>query len=147
MQVDYLVLADAAVAVEGKHYIHGAGWDTIWVGAFPAAHPLLAVAIRLRAPWNDTNQPHELIIDVLDEDGSSIVPIPPGAPRGTINVGRPPNIAPGADQVVPLAISLQGLAFTHPGVYSVVLRLDGADVGRAPFSVTLAPGAQQPPAP
>lgn len=146
MQVDYLVLADAAVAVEGKHYIHGAGWDTIWVGAFPAAHPLVAVAIRLRVPWNDTNQPHELVIDILDEDGNSIVPTPPGAPRGTINVGRPPNILPGADQVVPLAISLANLTLARPGVYSVILRLDGSDVARSPFSVTLAPGAQQTPA-
>jgi hypothetical protein len=144
MQVDYLVLSDAAVAADGKHYIHGAGWDTIWVSAFPAAHPLIAVAVRLRAPWNDTNQPHELLIDVLDDDGNSVVPNPPGAPRGTINVGRPPHIAPGSDQVVPLAISLQGLSFARAGTYSVVLRLDGADAARSPFSVTLAPGAQSP---
>jgi hypothetical protein len=60
MQVDYLVLADAAAAVEGKHYIHGAGWDRLLAPSFPVTHPLMSVAIRFRIGWTETNQPHEV---------------------------------------------------------------------------------------
>ena len=135
MQVDYMVLADAATAVEGKHYIHGGGWDSLFAGSFPVTHPALSVAIRLRVPWTDTNQPHALELDVVDGDGQSSLPTPPGPLQGTINVGRPPQLTPGEDQVVPLALNVNGLKFEHAGGYAVLLRLDGLEATRAPFKV------------
>jgi hypothetical protein len=56
MQIDYLVLADAVSAAEGKHYIHGGGWDTLFVSSLPATHPMIGVAVRLRIPWEETGQ-------------------------------------------------------------------------------------------
>ena len=145
MQVDYLVVADAAAAVEGKHYIHGAGWDRLLAASFPVTHPLMSVAIRFRIGWTETNQPHEMELDVVDEDGRSILSSPPGPPRGVINVGRPHHLTPGEDQVLPLALSLHNLTFDRPGLYAVVLRLDGQDVGRSTFRVAaLQPGTARP---
>ncbi len=135
MQVDYVVLADAAVTADGKHYIHGAGWDTIYAAAFPVQHPLLAVAVRLRVPWTATNQPHSLELDIVDEDGRSALPEPPGVLKGEINVGRPPQLQPSQDQVVPLTFNLRSLTFEKPGGYSVVVRVDGSEEGRSPFKV------------
>ena len=135
MQIDYLVLADAATAADGKLYIHGAGWDRINASTFPVAHPMVAVAVRLRVPWNDTNQPHKVQLDIIDSDGSSILPAPPGPPGGEINVGRPPTIPNGGDQVVPLAFNLIGTTFQRAGDYVVVFRIDGVDAARSPFSV------------
>jgi hypothetical protein len=64
-----------------------------------------------------------------------------------INVGRPPHLTPGEDQVLPLALSLRDLTFDQPGLYAVVLRLDGLDVGRSVFRVVaLQPGTALPPA-
>src|SRR5690348_3526788 len=103
LQVDYLVLADAADAMNGKLYILGGGWDRIGAASFPVAHPQLAAAIRLRCPWNDTNTPHEFELDVLDEDGNSILP-EPGPIRGRVSVGRSPTTVPGDDQVLPVAL-------------------------------------------
>jgi hypothetical protein len=139
MLVDYLVLADAAAALQGKHYIHGAGWDTIWGAQFPVVHSVIAVAIRLRVPWANTNQPYDLTIDVLNEDGSSILPDPPGPPRVTINVGRPPQASVGSDQVVPLALNIQNLELAQAGSYAVVVRIDGTDAARSAFTVALRP--------
>ena len=133
MQVDYLVLADAAVTAEGKHYIHGAGWDVIFAATFPVQHPLLAVALRLGVPWTATNQPHRLEVDVVDADGRSVMPSPPGVLTGEVNVGRPPHIAPGDDQHVPLTLSLRNLEFSAPGSYSIVVRIDGSDEARSTF--------------
>jgi hypothetical protein len=142
MQVDYLVLADAAAAAEGKLYIHGAGWDTLLAASFPVQHPLLAVAVRLRVPWTATNQPHSLELDIMNEDGASVLPDPPGVLRGEINVGRPPNLGHGQDQVVPLTFSIRLLTFERAGGYSVVFRIDGSEEARSPFRVESLPGTQ-----
>lgn len=139
--VDYLVLADAVAAVGGKHYIHGGGWDTLYAQSFPVVHSSMAVAIRLRVPWGDTNRPCTFELDVLDADGRSILPAPSGPIRGTVNLGRPPHLTIGDDQVVPLALALNALRFENPGLYVIVCRLDGTEAARAPFRVS-----QQPPA-
>ncbi len=135
MQVDYMVLADAATAAQGKLYIHGAGWDSLFAASFPVTHPAMSVAIRLRVPWHDTNQPHHLELDVVNEDGQSIMGTPPGPFQGNINVGRPPHLTQGDDQVVPLALNLNGLIFQQPGAYAVILRIDGMEAFRSPFRV------------
>jgi hypothetical protein len=142
LRVDYLVLADAVAAAEGKHYIHGAGWDTLFVASFPATHSVLGVAARLRITWQETNQPLTLEVDVLGgEDGNSILPEPIQA---TINVGRPANLAPGSDQLLPLALSFTNLQFREPGTYIVVIRVDEQALAESRFNVTSLPGTLNP---
>ena len=147
MQVDYLVLADAASAPpDGKHYIHGGGWDTIVAAAFPVTHPLLAIALRLRVAWNDTNHPVNLEIDLVDADELSILPTPPGPMSGPLTVGRPPTVAPGSDIVVPLVFNMQGIQFQRPGTYAVVVRIDSLEAARSRFHIMQAPGGVPAPA-
>ncbi|MCC6629968.1 MAG: hypothetical protein IT340_21535 [Chloroflexi bacterium] len=134
MQVDYLVLADAAEAVNGKHYILGGGWDRLHAASFPVTHPSMSVALRLRVPWHDTNQAHDLELDVVDEDGQSILP-PPGPARGAIRTGRPADLEPGQDQVVPLVFTLAQVRFDRAGAYAVLARLDGLEAARSSFHV------------
>jgi hypothetical protein len=134
MQADYLVLADAATLAEGKLYIHGAGWDTVYTQALPATLTA-AVAMLLRIPWAETNEEHIIGLDIHDADGHSILPKEPGALRGKLNVGRPANIEVGEDQVLPFAIGLNGTSIERPGRYAVVLELDGKESARAPFRV------------
>lgn len=141
IQVDYMVLADAVAAVGGKHYIHGGGWDTLTTSGFPTVHPSMGAAVRLRVPWHDTNRPIEIELDVLDADGRSIIPTPPGPPRGKMNVGRPPELPMGDDQVFQLAFPINNLRFEGPGSYVVSFRLSGEEVARAPFRVVLNPKA------
>lgn len=140
IQVDYMILADAATAAEGKHYIHGAGWDTIGAANFPVVHSALTVAFLLRIPWNDANAPHRVELDVLNADGTSILPTPPGPMGGPITVGRPANVAPGNDLLVPLVFNLAGITFPQPGDYVVVMRVEGEVVKRFPLHlISLAP--------
>ncbi len=146
MHVGYLVLADAATVAEGKHYIHGAGWDSIKSLSFPFLQTL-TVAVLLRTPWHDANQQHILEVDVVNEDGASILPTPPGPMRGPVIAGRPPQLPQGADMVAPLVFGLNGIQFDGPGTYAVVVRIDGLESARYPFHVaSLAPQPQiQPP--
>jgi hypothetical protein len=140
MEVDYLVLADAAATAEGKHYIHGAAWDTLYAGSVPVQHPALSVAVRLRVPWGATNQAHRVQLNVVDADGRSILPDPPGPLAGQVNVGRPAHLAPGDDQFLPLTFNIVGLQFGAFGTYSVVFEIDGSEEARSSFKVSALPG-------
>jgi hypothetical protein len=142
MDIDYLVVADAATAENGKHYIHGGGWDTLWGVSYPVTHPALALAVRVRVPWHDTNQPHRIEFDVVDADQRSIIPDPPGAGSGTVIAGRPPALPVGDDQVMPLTFTFVNLTFPAPGDYAVVVRIDGTEVSRSPFHLRQVPGAE-----
>lgn len=64
-----------------------------------------------------------------------MLPGPQGPLRGQVNVGRPPNLAPGEDQILPVAIGLNGTKIAQAGQYAVVFRIDGEERGRAPFKV------------
>ncbi len=137
VSVDYMVLADMATAAEGKLYIHGAGWDTLAVQSFPAVQLVMGVAIRFRVPWAETNIPWRVEIDLVDEDGQTLLPAPIVA---ELNSGRPPQLKPGSDQVLPLAAQMMNVQFQHPGTYAVVLRVNGEEEDRAPFNLLAAPG-------
>jgi hypothetical protein len=141
MVVDYLVVADAAIAVEGKHYVHGAGWDVIWSSSFPAVQNQFAAALRLRVPWSDTNQPHMVKVDVVDADAVTLLPSPPGPLGGALTAGRPPQLPVGEDQVIVLTFTFVQVTFPQPGTYAVTVSIDGVECARAPFRVAAPPGA------
>ena len=94
MHVDYLILADSVAVAEGKHYIHGGGWDTLFALTFPALHPVLGFAARLRVPLEETSQELAVEVDVQSEEGNSILPQPL---RGILNAERPPHVVPDSD--------------------------------------------------
>ncbi|HVA93091.1 MAG TPA: hypothetical protein VNL71_25000 [Chloroflexota bacterium] len=143
LQVDYLVVAEASMAANNRHYIHGA-IDVLWASGFPVIHPALSIALRLRVPWNDANTPFSIEIDLVDPDEQSILPEPP---RGTITMGRPPTAIPGEDGLAPLVYNLAMLQFRTPGTHAVVLRVGGAELQRARFQVRLVQSQQPAPAP
>ena len=134
--VDYMVLADAATAADGKLYIHGAGWDSILAAAFPVEQPSMSVALRVRVPWAETNQPHEIELDVLDQDGASIVP-PDRAIKGQLNAGRPVELPQGEDQVLSFVLNLVSLKFEKPGNYVIIFMLDGLKAAEARFRMAM----------
>ncbi len=132
--VDYMVLADTATAAEGKLYIHGAGWDSIASASFPVQHPHMSVAFLVRVLWSETNQPHEIELDVLDQDGASILPAD-RVLKGRLNVGRPVELPQGEDQIFPFVLNVAGLQIEKPGSYVIAFRIDGMEVARSRFRV------------
>lgn len=145
IQVDSMLLADAATVADGKFYIHGAAWDNIVTVAFPVVQPALTIPVLLRVPWNDANNVAQMLeVDVVDADGASILPTPPGPLRGPITVGRPPQIAPGDDLLIPLVFTLAGIRFEQPGTYVITMRVDGVETKRYPFHLRYHPQIQPP---
>jgi hypothetical protein len=133
MQVDYLILADSVAVAEGKHYIHGGGWDTLYTFSFPALHPILGVAARLRVPVNEQGEQLALEVDIQGgEEGNSILPDPI---QGIVSADRPPHAPPDSDLLLHLAFSFASLQFNSPGTYRIVLRVDGQPLAESPFKV------------
>jgi uncharacterized protein DUF6941 len=138
-------LADSVVAAEGKLYALGVGWNTITVPVIPFAHPRIGIGVLVRVPYTATNQQHSLVISLEDGDGGVVAL--GDRPDGTgkveqfsidFNVGRPPTLAPGDEQVVPFALQIDHLPFEQLGPYRFVFAIDGEPVRRLMFRVNQA---------
>ena len=133
MHLDYLILADSVAVAEGKHYIHGGGWDTLYTPSFPAVHPILGVAASLRVPEDEQGEQLALEVDIQsDQGGRSILTEPSG---GIVTATRAPHAPPGSDLLLHLAFSFANLPFDSPGTYSIVLRVDGQPLEELQFKV------------
>ena len=130
MDVEWLILADAAQVVDGKLYLLGGGWTTITVsGGFPAQQRI-ALALAIGVPWDETNRRHGLEIEITDEDGRSLARV-----EGQFEVGRPPGIPLGQSQRLQFAADIT-MGFDKPGTFVIVVRINGVEGRRIEFNVT-----------
>jgi hypothetical protein len=141
-------LADSAEAVNGKIYALGMGWNAIFQGTFPFTHPRMALAMTIHVPYTATNQTHRVQVHLEDEDGLRLSlgarpplpaeagPVPVDEFDFNFNVGRPPLLPPGDEQVVAVAVTADQLAFPHPGMYTWVIEVDGAELTRLSLRIT-----------
>jgi hypothetical protein len=134
--VEWLILADAAQVSGGKLFLLGGGWDVLVVNSeFPVTQHC-AVAVAVKVPWAEANQPHAIEIGVTDLDRrTSLVAI-----AGQLEVGRPPGTPPGQTQRAQLAADLN-VTFPEPGTYVVYARV-GNDERTAALRVIPGPMLQ-----
>lgn len=131
MEAD-LLLCDHAEAINGKLYIMGAAWNLLQA---PGQAINVALAIVVKVAWDEADQGHDLIAELLDADGERImINGEPVAPSGRFELGRPPGLKPGSTLNMPLAFNLTGLVL-GVGQYEWRLTIDGDTVARAPFAV------------
>ncbi len=116
-----LLLADAAqVDPSGKVHLLGAGWSVTTSPTAPQA-----VVAFIRVPWDRTNTPLEVSMELVDDDGHPVLlpSAPDGEPapvmdfRTQLEVGRPAGVAPGTPIGSSFAVSLQPMPL-QPGKYS-----------------------------
>lgn len=118
VEVEYLLLADAAEALNGKLYLMGGGWDTISVANFDLP-VTISVACGVSVPWNETDDEHTLTIRLQDADGQLIAP----DLNATFRTGRAATLPKGAATHAPFAIKA-GLKLPGPGSYTFVGIID-----------------------
>lgn len=136
MEVEWLILADYVEIIGGKLYLMGGGWDVLTVNTtFPLARPV-GLAAAFSVAWNETNQRHNVEIDIQTDDGQSV-----GSVRAQFEVGRPPGIKAGQPQRFQLAANVP-LALSGPGTYVIVARVEGQEGKRVPFNVIPGPMVQ-----
>jgi len=131
MQVEWIVLADAAQAVGNKAYILGGGWDQLQVPG--PGHPHhCAIAVSLLVPWNETNEPHTVAVEMMSADGTDRVRLS----EGRLEVGRPVGVARGQDQRAIIAIDL-AVGFQRSGRFELRALPDGEDEGARSVAFTV----------
>ena len=116
-EIELLMLANHAEVQNGLLYLSGAGWDTVTRSYREGKKPgpqHFSIALSVRVPWMETNQRHEVVIRVEDEDGHSTLM----KAAANIEVGRPPGRVPGSDSRSPLAVN-SIVHFPKPGGYRV----------------------------
>ena len=139
VEVEWLILADAAQVVGNKLYLMGGGWDVLTVNsAFPVQQHC-ALAASFRVPWSETNRPHSVEIEIQDDDGGRLMQA-----TAQVEIGRPPGMAPQPQRVQIAADML--LEFKRPGTYVVIARVEGQSSERVPFRVVPGPMVQGQPA-
>lgn len=145
MELD-VMLCDHAQVAGGKLFISGANIDRMAAPAgTPAPYVLnFAAAGIVRVPWQATNAEHTLSFRFVTQDGQ-----PPQLAEGLatgsdgiggvmrFNLGRPPQLASGDEQMLPFAFNLQGLPLATPGRFVLVFSLDGDPVRNLPFTFAL----------
>ena len=136
MEVEWLILADAAQVVGNKLYLMGGGWDVLSVQSGFPVQQRCGIAAAVRVPWSETNTRHTLELEVMNEDGKSL-----GRITGQFEVGRPAGIPLGQDQRVQVAADLN-LQLESAGGYAIMARIDGQEARRTPFTVVAGPSVK-----
>jgi hypothetical protein len=140
-------LADSVATAEGKLYVQGAGWNIIHTQEIPARHARIGIGFIVRVPYTATNQMHKFELYLLNSDGEEMALAPTASEAegndgeihrlgGQFNVGRPPTLQPGDEQLIPFAVNLDGLQFDRADSYRFVLELDGSPEKELPFRVS-----------
>jgi hypothetical protein len=135
VDVEWLILADAAQVLGNKLYLLGGGWDTLVINAIPA-NQVVAIAASFCVPWTETNQPHPVEIEIINEDRQSDPPLLRFGAQ--VEVGRPIGIAPGSDQRTQIAVT-SVLTFRDLGNYAVIVRVEGEEGKKLPFRLIRGP--------
>ena len=134
IDIEFLILADLAQVIGGKLHMMGGGWDRINVQNFPHIQSF-SIATAISVPWAHTNEKHNIIITMVDEDGQQeLFKI-----EGEFEVGRAPGIKPGSSQRLMMAFTVNSLKFSEPKVYSIISFVDGQEIRRLEFNVIPTP--------
>jgi hypothetical protein len=127
MDLDFLLVADRAEAVNGKLYLLGGGWDRITLTQFPG-QANFDVALGVLVAYTETNERHEFQLTLEDDDNQVVI----GPVSGQFELGRPPGLKPA--QAQRFTVAVRGPFPIHrPGCYHWVVSLDGHRVGRTTF--------------
>ena len=100
-EVEFLLLADAVEALQGKLYMLGGAWDKWFAASYPT-QARMGIALGISVPWESTNVKIPIKLRILDADGQLIGP---GEISSAVEVGRPPGITPGTRQRAILALN------------------------------------------
>lgn len=145
MELD-VMLCDHAQVAGNKLFISGANIDRTFVpaGTPPPYLVNVAAAGTVRVPWMATNADHTLNFRLVTEDeqtpelAAGVEPGPDGIGADMrFNVGRPPQLSGGEEQLVPFAFNLQGLPLALPGRYIFVFSVDGSPMRRLSFTISI----------
>src|SRR5919204_2214498 len=120
VDVEFILVADAAQSFGGKVHLLGGGWTHL-VLPEPEARPIsFSVVVGITIPWSVTNERFRFSLELRDADGNLIEELFSGK---DLEQGRPPGLRPGASQRLIMAIPAAP-DFPEPGRYVFHALLD-----------------------
>jgi len=114
MEVDFAFLADAAEALNGKIYVLGGAFDTIWASNVPVVYPRMSLVMRLLFSPAEVGRKHKLEINIMDADGKRIAAV-----GGDLQVGQSPDVPAGWKHGFLTVLNFGNLRFEKLGDYSI----------------------------
>jgi hypothetical protein len=140
MRLDTIIVADAAAQAGGKLSILGVWTTRLSPAQFPHAEPSISVVVRAFVDDEDFGADH--LIEVVWEgpDGVQVgMPSRFDIPRAYLDNARAQTVE-GETLAFVVTSTVMGAQFPRPGLYHVVVRLDGAEADRYALPVVGAAG-------
>jgi hypothetical protein len=136
-------LAESVAVAGGRLFVHGAGWAHLRFASLPAHPGRIGAGVILHVPAARAGEPIPLLLRLEGPDGEPVgLTATPDADvliaaevEGTLVSDPMPADSPLSHQLVPIAFNLDGLRFESPGVYTLVVEVDGAPASRVEFAV------------
>jgi hypothetical protein len=135
-------LADSVVTSDGKLYVQGAGWNRISAASFPVVHDRIGIGLIFSFEVAGVSEPHRFELRLEDSKGNEMplgdTPPGPQSPGKITRIGGEFGAGPvarGVEQIVPIAINLNGMAFEGPSTFRFVVSVDGDDMKALPFRI------------
>ena len=133
MKVQAATLADHAEVLNGKLYLMGGAFDTVYARSVPVVHKKLHIVLILEIGPGERQRDLVLDIELVDEDSR---PVGPKA-QGTLRVGAPASLRPGQASIIPLQIPFENIQFPTAGLYSFRVAQGDDELARVPVGVQL----------
>jgi Family of unknown function (DUF6941) len=127
-------LADSVASVQGKLYALGVGWNRISVALFPARHDRVGIGLLVRIPAGSAVEVRRFELRLLGPSGQDLS-LGAGPDGPVQRIGGEFTTGGDEEQIVPIALNLNGLPLPGPGDYRVVISMHGEDVKILPFTV------------
>jgi len=125
MTVDIFTLCDFAQESDGKMTVVGA-FDTIYARQFPAVHPSMCLALRLRFYIHEAGT-HSMRVTLAGPDGKDLA----GPIEGELRVGD----FAGSSRVVHSVFTFVNTPIAREGAVGITLSVDGREVLTSPLYV------------
>ncbi len=119
MGVTAAFLCDFAEVREGLLFMTAGGVTRLYRSEYPAEMGV-CLAVVVEASRMERDRPHELIIDILDEDGKMVAKAQAG-----YQIGSAGDVAIHESQLLPINLDLRNVQLEHAGWYSIDISLDG----------------------
>lgn len=121
-------VADAAnISREGKLNITGI-FNNINASKFPVKHPLMVLVFVIEGERGDERAEHKLKVDLIDEDGNSLIP----TLEGNIRFGP---TGSSSNIHYPQIIQLANVEFRKAGRHEFKILLNGEVRGTVPITI------------
>ena len=131
MKLDFAFLADAAEVVNGKLYVMGGSFDTLWAKTMPLIHPRLSLVLKLQFTPSELDRNHKLEITLINADGQKIANV-----TGDIQPGKNPKTPSGYPHNFISVVNFNNLQLKVHGDYSFEILANNTSLVSLPLRVS-----------